>query len=152
MNKKERNSRARQWKRKVYENIAFPSGAEADIKRPRMTALITQDGNIPNSLFGILFDGGNQKQQKLNKMKAEEQADYMKTMMYLADQVAVAAFVSPQIVTAGEADYEADEIHLDDLEDEDKQFLLDWAMSGGEPEAALKRFLAAQQAANLDVT
>ena len=134
MTKTQRAARAKGWKRKHYENFELPSGACADLQSPRLTTLIMKDGNIPNSLIGTLFDGGTQK-----------------NMMYLSNQIAIAAFVSPKIVREGEADYENDEIHLDDLGDEDKDFLSSWVMGqGSAPEEALKRFLEQRQKAGVE--
>lgn len=153
MTKTQRAARAKGWKRKHYENFELPSGACADLQRPRLTTLIMKDGNIPNSLIGTLFDGGTQKQKqaKFDKMGDDEKVEHIKNMMYLSNQIAVAAFVSPKIVTEGEADYEADEIHLDDLGDEDKDFLSSWVMGqGSAPEEALKRFLEQRQKAGVE--
>lgn len=148
--KQRRASRAKKWKRKVYEDFEFPnSDLTADIQKPRMYALITKDGNIPNKFFGDIFGDANQKKAMLEKMKPEERAEYMQTMMYLADQITIAAFVSPKIVQEN-ANYEDDEINLSDIDDEIKDFLMNWVMGGGEPDAAIKRFLAAQQKASMD--
>jgi hypothetical protein len=152
MTKQQRAARAKKWKRKSYD-FEFPSGTEAEIQRPRMTALITKDGNIPNSLMSVLFDADKNKQQKLNQMNDDQKAEYLKNMVYLANQVAVAAFVSPSIVLEGAADYDKDQIHIDDIEDEDKDFIMSWAMGqGSAPEDALKRFLERGQTKSVDAT
>ncbi len=132
------SSRAKQWKRPVFEDVEFPSGKTANLVRPSMMNVMTREGNIPNSLQQFIFSGGH-------KTMDDNDPETMRALMFLADRLAIAAFSSPRVVTGREPNYDADEMALDDIDDTDKLFLLNWVMQGGEPAEALARFLEQQR-------
>lgn len=136
------SERAHKWKKKA-ETVVFPSGLDAEIKNPDLFALMDADGNIPNSFYASMMTVDGKGQMDASAMSEDEKVVYFKTMMYLADKVAIKAFVSPKIVD--EPDYDNDEIHLSDVELNDKQFLLERVMGGGDTAKPVKRFPGKKQ-------
>jgi len=123
-------NRAHQWKKKT-EELTFPSGNVALVKKPSLFAIMNQDGNIPNSFYVAMFSVDQKSGLvDMSGMSDEQKIEYVKTMMYMADKVAREAFVSPSI--ADHPDYDNDEITLDDIDDQDKEHLLNWVMGGGQ--------------------
>jgi hypothetical protein len=111
--------------------IDIPFGNTALVKKPSLFAIMNEDGNIPNSFYVAMFSADQKTGQiNMNTMSDDQKIEYIKTMMYMADKVARESFVSPSI--SENPDYDNDEIALDDIDDRDKEHLLNWVMGGGQ--------------------
>lgn len=140
-------NRAKQWRKNRVREITFPSGGIAEVRTVSVTSMIMNDGSIPDTLYEFMLDGvGQNGSANLASLNGNSR-ETLQSMVDLQNQVARDAFVSPRIVD--EPDYDNDEIHIDDVSDADKGFLLGWLMGGGDPADALARFLEGQQAGGM---
>lgn len=130
---------AQTWKRQTMV-VDFPSGAQAEMTRPDALSLMSEDGAIPDMFFAAMNDAQSGK-NPMEGLDASETRAFLKTIMYLAEQLALRHFVNPRIVE--NPDYENGEISIDDVKAmsmEDKQFLTNWAMNSEDPVDLLARF------------
>lgn len=113
------------WKRKT-EVVQLPSGAVAELKKPSVISLALRGGRLPESLSAIVFDSLNgRKRQDTENWKPENPGEIADLM----DVICTGAFVNPAIVE--QPDYEAGQISIEDVQEEDKLWVLNWAGVGG---------------------
>lgn len=126
-------TKASDWKRKP-QGITLPSGMGAMLLRPRAMNMILRDGSIPNSLAQAFSSSVQKGAKGEGGDKWELQANELKELAVLLDKITVEAFVEPKVVTGEKTDdpphpnYKAGEIHIDDVDEEDKLWLLQWAL------------------------
>ena len=133
---------AREWRarakrlREGGEEITLPSGLTARVRNVPV-GLFALHGNIPDSLSPIIAEmiGGSPQSVVQHNPMLLLQAQYS-----LMNQVAKFAFVSPRIVDEPQGD---DEIHIDDVDDDDKAALMGLL---GLPAQQLATFCAQQSA------
>lgn len=109
------------------ETVELPSGRVAELKAPDMASLLLSDGSLPDSVLNKFLFASDEDQDDKMDVKA------FKQMLPLMNHVVMATFVSPKVVESG-ADYET-EINVSDVVMSDKEFVLSWAMSGGNIDA-----------------
>jgi histidinol phosphatase-like PHP family hydrolase len=138
---------AQAWKRKTSD-VKFPSGLEAEMTKPDAISFLTQSDEIPDQFFSVMMSGNQQDAQDMMKqMSPAEMRDYARLLSHFGEQLMVRHSINPRVVLDHEPDYEAGEISLDDvkaMDMNDKQFLINWGMMGGEATDALTRFLEEQ--------
>lgn len=132
---------AQLWKRET-ELVEFPSGLKAEMTRPDAMSMLTQSNDVPDTFFALIMEAQSTGEIDMASMSPAEMREFFRMMMFLAEQLAVEHFTSPSIVP--NPDYALDQISLKDLRGrmsmDDKMFLTNWAMGGGSPVDALKRF------------
>lgn len=116
--------------RKVNELITLPSGKVAELKKPNAISMIIEDGSVPDSLIGIV--AGNINGRPQTTAAPEYNRGDISGILNLAETICRAAFVSPVIVEDGkQPDYDAGEISIEDVDENDRIFVMNWAFSGG---------------------
>jgi hypothetical protein len=115
--------------------ITLPSGMMARLRAVGLDAFLLT-GQIPDALTPAILEaveGGSADLPAMESLSAAR--DYL----HLLNAVCAAAFVSPRVVESPQAD---DEIALDDIDFEDKVWLLELL---GKPITALLRFRPAAE-------
>jgi len=136
------------WKKQTWVT-KLPSGNVAELRKPSIYVLITDEGAIPDTLFEKFFNAPNASPDAVVNASPKELREQMRVMLSMAKTVVPDAIVSVRVITDGNANYDGGEIHLHDIDEQDQMFIVNWAMQGGDPEVALARFLAQQQSASL---
>lgn len=136
-------SPASAWKRKT-EIVQLPSGLVAELKKPSVVSLALRGGRLPESLSAIVFDSLNGRKRKDDTDGWQPQN--MGEVADLMDVICVGAFVNPKIVE--NPDYEQGQIAIEDVDEQDKMWVLNWAGVGG-GELASARRSPNEQAGNL---
>lgn len=134
------------WKPQTWIT-RLPSGNVVEIKKPNVFALITENGSIPDTMLEVL--NGDKTQDQIAQMSMKEILEQGRVMLSMAKTVVPEMIVSVRVVTDRPANYEAGEIHINNLDVDDQIFLVQWAFQGGEPEIALARFLEEKQRAGV---
>jgi hypothetical protein len=130
----------------VTETVEFPSGRQVEMSRPEAISLMAESDEIPDSFFNLMVASMETGKNPTEGMTGPEMRDFLKTMTILATQIAVQHFVNPRVVTEGEAG--ENEITLAEVKAmsmNDKQFLMNFGMYGGEPVELLSRFREAER-------
>jgi hypothetical protein len=100
------------------EVLELPSGLSVKVRRPSVTALI-KTGHIPADVAAAMQNVAPGKQLQGNDMKK---------YLELLDLIVLNSVVEPKVVASGQqAD---DAISVDDLDDLDKQFVMQYVQSG----------------------
>lgn len=125
---------AHAWKKQV-EMVTLPSGNVAALKKPSVLNMLMTDGDIPEAFARQISDSisGNSRNAKPTNEVVVKQNE-LPQLIQFADRVCVAAFINPCIVQEREPDYDNGEIALDDVNTEDRLFVMAWSMgeTGGE--------------------
>lgn len=127
---------ASQWKRPT-EVHTLPSGKVVRLKRSTPIGLIMRAGNIPDALAQIAIDainGGGKKGGKTFEFKKQD----LGAIADLMDTIAKAVFDAPAIVD--NPNYDLGQIAITDVDDDDKIWVLTWAMNPGGEAGAASRF------------
>lgn len=119
------------------EELKLPSGLVVEVRKPDITRLVMEspDGNVPSFVVGQVIaqlsgkGGGTEEWQPT--------ADDLPVLSRFMDMVVKAALVWPVIVV-GEPDYEAGQINIQDLDEQDRAVLFGWGLPG--QAAAVARF------------
>lgn len=129
---------ASQWKKADQtgqpEPLEMPSGNTALVQRPGVQAFLVQ-GLIPNSLMSIIQKAmKSNKEPDFDKAFQEMMDDPTKLadVFSLADAVTVATVVEPRVLPVppkGE-DRDPDLLYVDQVDLEDKLFILNYAVGG----------------------
>lgn len=125
----------RRKKRDEAQAVELPSGLVVSLKRPSIDKLI-RDGYIPSDLAVSL-----QKASGNSTMKGADLEKYYQ----VTDLIAVHSIVEPKVLKdkeLTEEQYEAGYISLNDIEDTDKAFIMEYVQTGV---ANLKSFRPQQQ-------
>lgn len=134
----------KEWKAKSKVNLQptpldLPSGNTALVQPAGMDIFLKQ-GMIPNSLMPIIQEQLERGQQ--GKSPEQNDADMLKKLMTqpqlvqdifaLADAVTIACVLDPPILPVPEAEAlrEEDLLYVDEVDLDDKMFILDFAVGG----------------------
>jgi hypothetical protein len=148
-------SSAASFKKTKYHELLLPSDNVALCKRPGLQHFINS-GKVPNALMPAMDEA-----LKGEKSKAVESidADAIKDIAAFADSVVIECVIEPHLVrtpSLNEDGQEVDEhgepmerdedtLYLDEIDDEDKNFIMQWAFGGTTDIAKFRN----QQAAEL---
>lgn len=120
-----------EWKSQAGRTLLLPSGKRALLRNPGLPAFI-KSGLIPNALLPIVLEALREK--KSPDMSALNMDDMEKviSMIELMDNVAVACFVDPSLSEVPEdpKDREEDVLYVDEIDAQDKAFVMQWAVGG----------------------
>lgn len=149
-----RPTSAKAWKVKPGE-LEVPSGNVCLVRRPGIQAFVAQ-GMIPNSLMSTVMQAASGKGID-DKTMTKELADIasnpkkLQDMLGMVDAVAIYCVVEPAIRPAEwtqedvadgrcsaeevgrkipETRRDPDELHVDEVDEEDKMFIFNWAVGG----------------------
>lgn len=127
---------ASQWKR-PGELHQLPSGKIVKLRRTSPISIIMRAGNVPDSLAQIAMDainGGGKNGAKTVEFKKSD----LGMIADLMDTVNKAVFMEPEIVD--NPDYERGQIAISDVDENDKIWVMTWAMNPGGEAPAAERF------------
>lgn len=99
------------WKKAEPESVVLPSGNIAKLSRPNMYVLI-KTGRVPSEMMGLL--------------EGDEDMSFLDRQSAIEWQVAQ-AFVEPEVVLG---EREEGKLHIDDIEDRDKSFVIEFIGGG----------------------
>jgi hypothetical protein len=102
------------------ELVKLPSGSVVKLTRPSLTEMLKK-GLLPDHLISVALKQTGQTQTKLT-------AEDLKKGLQMIDFILMQAFVEPKLVEANPGD---NEICLDDLTEEDRNFAYQYAQGGG---------------------
>lgn len=137
-----------QWKQKRGVLLTLPSGFTIRATNPGLRAFL-KAGVVPNALMGIIQEALDKRAQPdVSKIMPEGKVDLdMAREMYkLYDSVACEVFVEPRcwpvpvngINSDGTPEDRENFLYVDEVADEDKQFIFGW-VSGGTSDVATFR-------------
>lgn len=124
------------FKKRLGGTIELPSGFVVKVRNPGGLQAFMMNGTIPNSLMPIIknaLDAGKAPDPKDLMLKnGELDPSLFKAMGEMLDAVALQCIVNPTIhpVPASEDERSDEQLYVDELPFDDKQFLMQW-MSGG---------------------
>lgn len=144
-------STASSWKKTspvaAPHEIEVPSGNVCLAKRPGMGAFLTA-GLIPNSLMPIVSKamegkGVSDKQLSGEMSRIMQDPTKIQEMFDLVDAVVIHVVVQPEMLPKPEHEEmrHPDKLYVDEVDEEDKLFLFNWAVGGT---SDLERFRAEQ--------
>lgn len=136
---------ANQWRKTNV--VKLPSGAVAELRKPDVLSLMLRDGrNLPKALTQQFLSGiagkVDEKQQEDFANALGDDPEAMAGIVNMMDMMCHAAFVNPCI--ADKPDYEAGQISIEDVEAQDKMWVLTWAMEGMGQISQTQNFLQGQ--------
>lgn len=145
-------------KRRQGVDLKLPSELWVKARRVDLAAFL-RTGNIPNPLMEVVNEA-LQKGQKtdVNKMVGVEDGavdlEMVNDMYNMVDKIVVASIVSPQVheVPPEGEDRDDDLLYTDEVEDEDKMFVYQWATGGTSNVAQFRREAAATLAPLAEVS
>lgn len=130
MTKLNGSARAHQWKNaKRTEEVELPSGRTMLVQRPNLMSMVLNSGTVPDFMMGFIeksFGGQKPKSDSMSQTIKQEDLPFLVELMNMA---AIGCAVSPKVVREN-PDYDADQIELSDLTDDEKTFLLGYALGG----------------------
>lgn len=128
---------AKSWKKATkLAELDLPSGNTALVKPMRITTMLAE-GFFPDSLRAIVM-------QQLSEEKPSEEAtagaiqeafgdmNKLTEMFDVFDRICLAVVKEPQVLPApeNEADRDEDLLYIDEVDQEDKMFIFQWAVGG----------------------
>jgi hypothetical protein len=117
-----------EWKMKVGKETELPSGKTAELRRAGLPTFL-KSGQVPNSLLGFVRGALAGKQVDVSKMEVSE--TLLDDMLELMDLVTIDSFVNPVVHRVPEdGERDPDRVYIDEIDFDDKQFLMQWAMGG----------------------
>lgn len=122
------------WKKENRSPLlTLPSGNVVRVFNPGMKTFLV-NGTLPNSLMSVA-EKALQKGQPLRKEEMEQIINDPKKiadMLKFVDELTMAVVVEPRIhPTPAEGSLRSDdELYIDDIDDEDKLFIFQWATGG----------------------
>lgn len=133
---------ASSWKKSRPE-IELPSGNTAQLRRVGIDVFL-KTGRVPNTLLPMMRGALAGKAIDLASVDITEQM--VTDIMSLQDMIAVEAFIDPKVLPLPKEGAERDEdaLYVDDIDFEDKQFILQWTL-GGTSDVAKFRHQTAEQ-------
>jgi hypothetical protein len=139
-------------RRKQGRPLPLPSGLVVKARRVELAAFL-RTGNIPNPLMEIVNEALEKgRNADVSKMIQDEEGTVdlkMVNEMYtMVDNIVVASIVEPQVheLPAEGEDRDDDLLYTDDVDDEDKMFIYQWATGGTDDVAQFRREAAADLA------
>jgi len=120
-----------EWQRKT-ELLQLPSGKVVEVRDVDAVGMLlsSPDGSIPDFITQQLADGLRGKKSK-SALKVEFTPKDFPALIQIANAITRACIVTPRIVD-GEPNYEAGEIHLSDINFDDRLFILNQKMPSEE--------------------
>jgi hypothetical protein len=121
-------------KKKASQVLELPSGEYMECRRIELSSLIKR-GEIPNSLVPIITDAlGKGTDPDLSKIVGKDGMDLklVEDLYSMVEFMTIEASINPKVHATPDDDDERDEnlLYVDDLEDEDKMFIYQWATGG----------------------
>lgn len=113
--------------------LELPSGLVVEARRIRLESLVRQ-GQVPNSLLPIvekaLKKGSSVDVQEL--VGDDVDMEKIQGVLDMMDELVVATVTNPKVHSTPEDEDERDDelLYVDELDDEDKMFLFQWAIGG----------------------
>lgn len=128
---------AKNWKKAAKRvELTLPSGNVCLAKPMQITKMLS-DGFFPDSLRGIVLQQiGDEKISEAESAAAVQNAFQDMTgineMFEVFDRVCMAVILEPVVLPApeNEADRNDDIVYIDEVDQEDKMFIFQWAVGG----------------------
>lgn len=135
-------SKASDFKRRAAGvTLTLPSGLAVRAKRVDLQVMLAQ-GTIPNPLIEVVSEALERGQQMDPKELVGDKVnlDKVAEMYELVNSVVVASVVEPRISSVPEdpEDRDDDQLYVDEVEDEDKMFIFQWAGGGTDDVATFR--------------
>jgi hypothetical protein len=131
-------------KRKKGRLLPLPSGLVARVRRVELQSYVLR-GDIPNPLMATVSEALEKGQQidmseVLDGGDGQIDLEKLREMYDIVDGLMTEMFVEPKLyfVPEDEADRDDDLLYTDELEEDDKMFLFQWAMGGTEDLATFR--------------
>jgi hypothetical protein len=126
------------WKAKAKSELELPSGNKCIARRKGLEAFV-QSGKVPNALMPMLTEAMGGKTKQPNEIVNQLDAQTIADMFVLFDLVAVTVMLDPPCRPAPATEDERDEdtLYVDELSQDDKAFLFQWAVGGS---SSLEKF------------
>lgn len=126
----------KEWKKAtVGHELRLPSGNVCLARRPGMQAFIT-NGTIPNSLMPMVnkfLNEGKAPKSTKDVLGGEELTPELIADMYrMFNDVVLDVVIEPKVSNPpnSEEDRDDDVLYIDEVDDEDKSFIFNWAVGG----------------------
>jgi hypothetical protein len=128
------------WKKSTAQRpLELPSGCVCLVKPIGVVAIMSR-GLIPNPLLAIMTEAmtaaekGKAAELDVDKLMADviQDESKLKAMFDMADQITLACVLEPEVHAApeNEADRLEDLLYVDEVDMEDKMFIMNFAMGG----------------------
>lgn len=120
------------WKQKT-PLLELPSGHRVEVFNPGLKTFLV-NGSIPNSLMTLadkaLKNGQPLEQDQLDALVNDPQK--IADMLKMVDVIAMGVVINPKLHPVPEtgADRDPDLLYVDEMDDEDKLFIFQWATGG----------------------
>ena len=143
-------NRAQQFQQAIEEHTLPVRGMVVTLRRPDISALIMEhpDGDVPSALTSQLLDSLKPVKRGRNSKNGARgwdiQIEELPQVSRFVNLLVRAALISPRVVD--EPDYDADEISIDDLIAEEKEYIFAFAFPQAREVAASARFPGEQMA------
>ena len=140
-------SAASAFKKRSGGLLTLPSGETVKVKNPGGIRAFISAGMIPNSLMSLVESSLAGKPIDIKDALApdgEINTDMVTDMMALNDRITMACVVEPKVypVPEDEEDRQDDRLYVDELEDDDKMFIFQWATGGTKDISQFRRELS----------
>lgn len=120
------------WKKKSEGALlSFPSGLRGRAKNPGMHVFV-KNNMIPNALLPIVQKATNPVAAQKALEDLEVTPEILEQMIQLVDDITIFCMVEPRVYAAPENpdDRLDDRVYVDEIDEEDKQFLFQWSVGG----------------------
>lgn len=122
------------FKARVMQDLELPSGNICQVRRMGMTMLLRK-GVIPNSLLPMLQQAQGKDKDSISRtelVEILEDPTKIDDMMGMYDKIVCLVVNQPKVYPLPEDEVERDpeRLYVDEIDDEDKQHIATWAMSG----------------------
>lgn len=136
---------AMEWKKDQRGVIDLPSGKTARLRRTSIQTLMAAK-MIPNNLMGIVQEALNKGKLEMDPADFLKDPDKMSDMLELVDIVVVHCVLEPVIHATPKDEDERDDdlLYVDEIDDEDRSFIFQYA-TGGTSDVAKFRAEASEQ-------
>lgn len=120
---------AKEWKGRGGVELELPSGNVCLARKVGITTFIRK-GLIPNSLLGMVQKAQQGRGLDRDEILGDDQR--LRDLVEMYDRIVVDVVVQPRVLAAPPEGVarEEDALYVDDVDDEDKQFVANWAMGG----------------------
>jgi hypothetical protein len=115
--------------------LELPSGLTVKVRRPKGLTSFLTGGQIPNSLLPLLTDAMDGKQPEPETLKdLLEDPKKLADVMAMADALVVAYVVDPPVAPVPDPGFDRSDliVYTDEWTDDDKMYVMQYAMVGAE--------------------
>jgi hypothetical protein len=119
---------AKMWRESAIKTVTLPSGNVARLRRLSMLNLVNGGQGAPDLLSGIVA-------QAMEGRKVQLSGQDMPALTQMLNLFCREAFVEPKVAPDGQSPTD-DMISVEDIDDKDKMWLVDWLMGGDGSAAA----------------